>query len=233
MVADSAETYLRRERFPTGLGSAGFRDLYGLDAEHLRIAVRACGLLHDFGKLQARWQEWAKSWQMLRNPSYKFSVPLAHTDFNPDETSDRERQRNMAIRRPSHTAASAYYACALLESALSGVPESLVGYVASASAAAIIAHHGAFILNTPGMDLGIFQLSKGWEQIAADCGCTADPAIAEHLSREVDKRGYLTNFLKITTSRDALEKWWPLVAYLTRTLRLSDQRATSEWACSE
>jgi CRISPR-associated endonuclease/helicase Cas3 len=233
MVADSAEDHLWRERFPSGLASSGFRELYGLSPEQVRIAVRACGLLHDLGKLQFRWQQWAEKWQMARNPSYQFAVPLAHTDFNPDNPSDRERQRNMPIRRPPHAAASAYYACSLLKSALIGIPETLIDEVASACVAAIIAHHGAFIPNTPGMNLGILQLSKGWEQTAAECGCIADPAVVKYLSNERDKRGCLTDVLKITTSRDALEKWWPLVSYLTRTLRLSDQRATSEWACSE
>jgi len=30
-----------------------------------------------------------------------------------------------------------------------------------------------------------------------------------------------------------LSDWWPLAAYLTRMLRLSDQRATSEAAANE
>jgi hypothetical protein len=110
----------------------------------------------------------------------------------------------------------------------------LLREVASACAAAIIAHHGAFIPKTPNIDLGILTLSKDWEQIIAACaGYSPNPEIAERLQSERDRRGYLEQFLDMTTARDNLERWWPLVSYLIRTLRLSDQRATSEWACSE
>jgi len=234
MVADAAEARLRRDGFPSGIISDGFQALYGLSAENICLAARACALLHDLGKLQDRWQAWARAWQLSRDSSYNFTLPLAHTDFEPDSPNDRHRQQSLGVRRPSHAAASAYYASALLDSALEGIPDHVQAEVASACAAAIIAHHGAFIPRTPNNDLGIFSLSKGWEQTVANgVGCTARPEITRHLQRETDKKGYLTEFLEIAVRRDALEKWWPLVSYLTRTLRLSDQRATSEWACSE
>jgi CRISPR-associated endonuclease/helicase Cas3 len=234
MVASVAEARLGRDGFPNGVISHGFQKTYGLTPEHLRAAARACGLLHDLGKLQSRWQQWAGAWQSSRNPDYEFSAPLAHTDFNPDSEADRLRQRSLDVRRPSHAAASAYYSCSLLASALDGIPEELLGEIASACVATIIAHHGAFIPKTPNIDLGILALSNDWEQIVAECaGCTPNREIVGCLLSERDRRGYLEQFLEMTTGRGNLERWWPLVSYLTRTLRLSDQRATSEWACSE
>ena len=161
------------------------------------------------------------------------TAPLAHTDFNPDNEADRTRQLSLDVRRPSHAAASAYYSCALLDSALMGIPTELLGEVASACVAAIIAHHGAFIPKTANIDLGILALSKDWEQIVGKCGYTPNRETVEALTSERDRRGYLEQFLEMTTGRGNLDRWWPLVSYLTRTLRLSDQRATSEWACSE
>jgi CRISPR-associated endonuclease/helicase Cas3 len=233
-VASVAETRLGRDGFPHGIISHGFQETYGLTAEHLRVAARTCGLLHDLGKLQSRWQQWARAWQSSKDPHYKFVAPLAHTDFNPDNDADRIRQRSLDVRRPSHAAASAYYSCSLLDSALNGIPEELLGEVASACAAAIIAHHGAFIPKTANIDLGILALSKDWERIVSECAAyTPNPEIIGPLLSERDRRGHLEQFLEMTTGRSNLERWWPLVSYLTRTLRLSDQRATSEWACSE
>lgn len=234
MVADEAEARLLRDGFPSGAIGRGFQDLYGLTGEHLRIAARASGLLHDLGKLQGRWQQWAKAWQMRRDPQYNFTAPLAHTDFDPDSEADRARQATMEVRRPPHAAASAYHSCSLLESALNGIPEEVLGEVASACAAAIIAHHGAFIPKTPSIDLGILALSKDWEQIVAECvDYRPNQKVVRSLQRDPDRKGYLKQFLDMTTGRDNLERWWPLVSYLIRTLRLSDQRATSEWACSD
>jgi CRISPR-associated endonuclease/helicase Cas3 len=233
MVAAEAHARLRRDGFPYGLIDSAFSKLYALSAEDIRTATRACGFLHDLGKLQARWQQWAAAWQSSRDSSYKFTYPLAHTDFDSDNPEDRSRQQSL-IRRPPHAAASAYYACSLLLGLLDGIPEPLLGHIASACAAAIIAHHGAFIPKAPGMGLGIFNLATAWEQTIEACvGCKPDLKTAQWLLKEKDRRGYLMDVLKMTTSRDNLEKWWPLVSYLTRTLRLSDQRATSEWACSE
>lgn len=234
MVAQEAEARLQRDGFRDGAIQHGFQDLYGLSEEHLNIAVRACGLLHDLGKLQGQWQQWAKAWQTHRDPQYNFTAPLAHTDFNPDGEEDRLRQGALNIRRPPHAAASAYYSCAMLENALNGIPQELVSEVASACAAAIIAHHGAFIPQRAGMDLGMRPLLRGWEQMLVESARVhPNLRIARHLKREPDRRGYLKQFLDLTTGPDNLQRWWPLVSYLTRTLRLSDQRATSEWACSE
>jgi hypothetical protein len=46
-----------------------------------------------------------------------------------------------------------------------------------------------------------------------------------------DKAGLLHRVLDVTTGPDTIEEWWPIVAYLMRTLRLSDQRATAEGSC--
>ena len=136
MVASVAEARLQRDGFPNGIIGLGFQKTYDLTPEQLRVTVRACGLLHDLGKLQSRWQQWAVAWQSSRNPQYRMTAPLAHTDFNPDNEADRTRQLSLDVRRPSHAAASAYYSCALLDSALMGIPTELLGEVASACVAA-------------------------------------------------------------------------------------------------
>jgi hypothetical protein len=43
----------------------------------------------------------------------------------------------------------------------------------------------------------------------------------------------LEDLLRVVVGPDVIEETWPLVAYLTRTLRLSDQRATAEAGCRE
>jgi hypothetical protein len=107
------------------------------------------------------------------------------------------------------------------------VPEQLRARVASACTAAIVAHHGGWW--TPSWEQAPLPLSGGWQQaLEAACGHPADETALRRL------RGFgVDRLLALTTGPDSLPEWWPLVAYLTRTLRLSDQRATSEWSCHD
>jgi hypothetical protein len=47
------------------------------------------------------------------------------------------------------------------------------------------------------------------------------------------RRHRVGDLLNLAVGPDEIEDGWPLVAYLTRTLRLSDQRATAEAGCHE
>lgn len=234
MVAEAAEKRLRTEGFPEALLAAGFYRRYALSAGDVRLAARVCGLLHDLGKLQVQWQRWAQAMQRSKDPPYDLDAPLAHTDFDPDNPADRLRASAVSETRPPHAAASAYYCLSVLENGLASVADASRPELASACAAAVLAHHGSWMPRATGNDLGLLPLIGGWEQMVAKAmGCHPNPARVSGLAKLLDKRGVLNAFLEQTTKRDVLANWWPLVAYLTRTLRLSDQRATSEWACRE
>ena len=169
----------------------------------------------------------------LAKSQYEITAPLAHTDFNPDNEADRTRQLSLDVRRPSHAAASAYYSCALLESALMafhGVAgRGGVGMRGRDHRTPWRVHSkdGEYRFRNPCIVEGLG--ADRWEVRQG----TPNRETVEALMSERDRRGYLEQFLEMTTGRGNLERWWPLVSYLTRTLRLSDQRATSEWACSE
>jgi CRISPR-associated endonuclease/helicase Cas3 len=233
MVATEAESRLERDGPTNGLLGSGFLDRFSLNADQMRSAVRACGLFHDLGKLQTRWQQWAQHYQQKKDASYVMPAPLAHTDFDYDSAEDRERARSVGSR-PPHSAPSAFYSLSILDRALSGIPQGCKSEVASACLAAILAHHGAFVPKRPGMDLGVLPLTSEWKKcLDSFDGYAPNLSVFSQLSKLPDKRGLLTDYLNITTSLDSLEKWWPLVAYLMRALRLADQRATSEWSCRE
>ena len=233
MVAAEAESRLERDGCANGLLSSGFQSRFELNADQMRTAARACGLLHDLGKLQTRWQQWAERYQRKKDASYVMPAPLAHTDFDYDSAQDRERARSVGSR-PPHSAPSAFYSLSILDRALNGIAQERKSEVASACLAAILAHHGAFVPKRPGIDLGVFPLASGWEKCLDGLdGYAPDLSVFSQLSKSPDKKGLLTDCLNITTSLDSLEQSWPLVAYLMRTLRLADQRATSEWSCHE
>ena len=203
-----------------------FTRRYGLSPRALRDAVEACGLLHDLGKLQQGWQEWAAAAQQTRDPTYRHVEPLAHTDFDPDDPADRRRVRELSAKRPPHAAASAYLGCGVLAELLGTVPSETRTVVASACAAAVLAHHGGWLPSEH--DLG---LQKLWSGAVAVIEAVFGPVGAKNMIKLVeygDRRSALAKLLDQTMSPDTFQDWWPLVAVLIRTLRLADQRATSE-----
>jgi len=235
-VAEEAEKRLVKEAWSTGLVFVGFQVRYGLNPSAMLEAVRACGLLHDLGKLQEPWQRWAAAAQRSQYPEYEHVVPLAHTDFDPESEEDRQRERSLGLRRPPHAPASAYYGAAFLAKLLRSVPDEYRTYVASACACALLAHHGGWVSSSErtGPDLGIAQLDPAWEnELAAIFSWKPENGAVNSLQAMGDKRNTLQALLGVTVDPDRLRKWWPLVAYLTRTLRLSDQRATAEMGCNE
>ncbi|MEW6245288.1 MAG: CRISPR-associated helicase Cas3' [Nitrospirota bacterium] len=231
-VVAEARARLTREGYQNGLLGRGFQRRYGLNAQNMAEAVQACSRLHDLGKLQETWQRWAEAAQKARNPAYSHVVPLAHTDFDPEKPEDREQERNLGIKRPPHAAASAFYSGAFLARLLPSLADDDRTRVASACAAAVLAHHGGWLPD--GLDLGIVPLCSNWEQAVENVlGWHPDRTMVQSLCVRPDKRGSLEALLRIAAGSDSLKDWWPLVAYLTRTLRLSDQRATAEGASHE
>jgi CRISPR-associated endonuclease Cas3-HD len=205
----------------------GFQRRYGLSAEALGRAVHLCALLHDLGKLGEGWQRWAEAAQRSRDPGYLHAAALAHTDFDPSKPEDRERERALPFRRPPHAPASAHYARPFLVEGLAAVAGDGRALVASACLAAILAHHGGWWPD--GFEHRVPVLWRDWRRAVRDALGAPSPDV----DVETLRRHRMEVFLNVTTGPDEIAESWPLVAYLTRTLRLSDQRATAEAGCRE
>jgi CRISPR-associated endonuclease/helicase Cas3 len=217
----------RWERECAGLAAVGMERRYGLRPDVVGEVIRACALLHDLGKLQRRWQDWANRYERARDPSWNGGEPLAHTNFNPDDPADHARARGITPGRGPHAAASAWYGTVCLRHLLRMVPTERYEGVASACLAAVVAHHGGWI--PTGGALPLDDLVAGWEEWAEQAiGQRPDPRVVTALQRERDPRGALERLLARTVSPQGLEAWFGLVAFLVRILRLSDWNATSE-----
>ena len=212
-----------------------FSKRYDLPGDVLARAMRTTSLSHDLGKLQHGWQEWAEANQAMRDPGYQHVAPLAHTDFDSADPRDREREKQVTVRRPDHSAAGAYLAVAALSALLKDAPAQARGKVVSACVAAILGHHGGWLQSEGAMQrsLGIQALWHGSSRAIAEVFGDEVPSLIDTIMAIPDRRGQLLALLDLTTGSDTLEEWWALIAYLTRTLRLADQRATAEGGKSE
>jgi hypothetical protein len=204
-------------------------DPWQLSVAHLQAAARTTGLLHDVGKLQDGWQAWAERAQRSLDPAYVHDHPLAHTDFDRENPEDRERERivNQQGRRPSHAAASAWYSIAVTVALLRQASVDVTAELRAACLAAVLGHHGGWLSATAGNDLGVQPLVATSDAALAEAtGQNALPPIAGPRT-SLSVRHALERTLDPATHPDAWADWWPIVAFLTRTLRLADQRATS------
>lgn len=223
-VVDAAERRWSEDGGADGLMALGATRRFGLPAEALGEAGRVCSLIHDLGKLQERWQAWAEAYQRDRDSSWQHT-PLAHTDYDPSKIEDRARDRRIRPTRGPHAAQSAWMALPLLADLLSSIPHSARAVVASACLAAVTSHHGSWVPPLGG-ELQIDEPVAGWEQVVAET-LGVEPAKVR-LAPGPDRRGRLAKGLDGTMHATNLESCWALTAYLTRLLRLSDQRATAE-----
>ncbi len=223
-VEDAARNRAVQDGIPGWLAQ-GIERRHGIAADEMVEAICAAGLLHDLGKLQVPWQSWAEAWQQSIDPSYQHAVGLAHTDYDPDDPLDRAKSQTFPVHRPPHAVAGAYAGMKLLEGLLRDSAHR--GELASACVAAVASHHGAWIPSDPGM--GIYPFWPRWENDVAGAGVVG-PSVAQlsGLMSHADRRSLIRPLLEMTTGVDTMPEWWPLVAYLMRTVRLSDWRATSE-----
>ncbi|MDQ7795013.1 MAG: CRISPR-associated helicase Cas3' [bacterium] len=229
-VTRAALGRLERDRVDAPWLTQGWKARTGLGTEGIYSAVQATAVLHDLGKLQRGWQAWAGAVQAMAGGWAEMS-PLAHTDFDGDDPEHCRRVRQAeqtAGRRPPHSGAGAYYACLYLPQCLTPMGASVQPHVTSACVAAILAHHGGWL---PGeTELAVQPLVDAADRLVANTLGIRNVGndMLLRWAGAGDRKGLLEALLDLTTSLEGLPEWWPLVAYLVRTLRLADRGATRE-----
>ena len=79
----------------------------GLPEGSLERAIRLAIALHDVGKMDRRWQNWAHEWQRRIDAPVAEDYMLAHTDYNPDDLGHQTVEAGMPGSRPPHAAEGA------------------------------------------------------------------------------------------------------------------------------
>jgi CRISPR-associated endonuclease/helicase Cas3 len=105
--------------------------------------IRLVLALHDLGKLDTHWQEWAHGWQtevsVIRGAS--LDIPdgylAAHTDYDEQNEAERRLNQRLARAKPNHAAESAATALDWLLDQVHDV------VLARAALTAIVRHHSA------------------------------------------------------------------------------------------
>lgn len=199
--------------------------VHRLEARHewvdgtLDRLVRLVIAVHDLGKLDARWQEWAHHWQeevsLLRGED--LSIPdhylAAHTDYNEHDAAEESLNRKLRRMRPNHAAESAAVAMDWL---LDQAGDQALARVALTT---IVRHHSAGVNGQYGTFHAHPAAASALAEVltAAGIGGTS----AENIRWDLPEGGALSRRL-IRPRRES-----ELLPYLllARALRLADQRS--------
>lgn len=206
-------------------------------------AIQLAIATHDLGKLDHKWQRWARAWQRLvaakTNWADQYREPgasyfFAKTDYDYRSKEQREWQKELAEKRPHHACESVMIGQDLLAASLSIISEDSPNLpVLRAVCAAIARHHtpqaheyGETKLDPRAVQafkeaIALVRRNDAWHYDSALLnlsfkGGDLDPV---NTSDSLDlTRPDLVN------SQDALYETW-LYFVIVRALRLADQRA--------
>lgn len=180
--------------------------------------VRLAIALHDVGKMDRRWQQWAHNWQAHIGVKMPDEYMLAHTDYDPDDPLHQNLEKGLPDTRPPHAAEGAVAVVKMLYRLLGEPSEAHPNFqLLKAVFSAICRHH------SPRADsYQRFSLHPSAKAVLAEvlAGVGVDKGATESLvmSREPQP---IASLLVQPESR------YELLAYflIVRALRLADQGA--------
>lgn len=186
---------------------------YGWPEGTLDRLAKAIIILHDVGKLDKRWQEWAHTWQeevsQLREED--LSIPdnymAAHTDYNGQAEVEQVLNRKLRNMKPNHAVESAQAVEKLLWNQTEET--SLV----RAALSTIVRHHSAGARG----DYGDFEAHPDSLVSLAE--------VIEDFDHTLVRWRFPEGTLSRKLMRTSREKELLTYILLVRTLRLADQRS--------
>jgi CRISPR-associated endonuclease/helicase Cas3 len=202
-VRKRASEILREESVAGGL----------LDGIEIGRLLDWAALLHDLGKLQRCWQDWANRYEKARDPDYVVRRALAHTE------SQSERDRGIARslgRKPPHAEASAVYGDWLLAQVVPEMSDRDIGAILGA----VVSHHGGWFRQ----DTAIGELDKRLKGEIADVGVVWHGCDKPRASDREDSRTVVLN----AALGEGFAPFWRRMSLIVRLLRLADQKATAD-----
>ncbi len=191
-----------------------------LQAGALDRAIRLGIALHDAGKLQAQWQEWARNYQNEINkkgigeeaPEYL----IAHTQSKTEE--HREVERGVRPRRPPHAGESVLAGLGVLGKGFDGRTD-----LTMATATAIARHHSPQTSKVEAQKIHYHPKAiETLREALAVAGCPAE--WADVFKRDLPAPPPLERFLL----REGDWSWWLVYFLIVRAIRLTDGKSQEE-----
>ncbi len=214
-VREMMGVYHQQLREPMAYAAARLESQLGVPEGSVERAIRLAIALHDVGKLQSRWQKWARVYQEAIGEG----VPpflVAHTHWDPERHPYHRQARDLAdrrVRKPNHAAEGAVAAARLVHQAVDG-HEGLRRAVLTA----IARHHSPY---TRGFDEK-YRLDPGAPATVAEALEAAGLSPGKELASLLLSDAPSTQLEQIIL-QPTLNEWWLLYFLIVRALRLADK----------
>jgi CRISPR-associated endonuclease/helicase Cas3 len=175
--------------------------------------VKLMIVLHDYGKLNDKWQKPMQEYQALKEGINlrDFKEVLGHTDYDSNDENDKKLGQKAKLHtRPPHAGVGAYIAQEILEDEYDNE------YITSGISMAIARHHSPLSSSSPDFKISDSNY-QAMQKILDEFDLDFD------LEQEEDE-GVLEGF-----EYDDWEKEQIVYLYFARILRLCDQKATENF----
>lgn len=210
-----------RERLSREIAYAANRleQQMGLATGSLEQAVRLAIALHDVGKMERRWQNWAHEWQKRIGEPVAEDYMVVHTDYHPNDPQHQAIEKAIPGSRPPHAVEGAVAVLKVIHKLL-GAPQQGDPQLKLVKAVftAIARHHSPCADNYQG-----FSLHPAAQAVVAQVlgllGASAEASRVLEMSRMPQP---IMGLLVQPDARDELLAYFLIV----RALRLADQEAT-------
>jgi CRISPR-associated endonuclease/helicase Cas3 len=193
-------------------------DKFGWPTGSIDRLARLTIALHDTGKLNVRWQSWAREWQqkvsLLRNEDLVLSPGYlaAHTDYDERNENEKKVSQKLSRKRPNHAAEGA---AAVMSWMIQQCGDEAM---ARAALTAIVRHHSAGATGHHGSFVGYARSAEGLAEVLKGLGYEdVDPSSIQWSLSEGE--------LGRRMIRPKREKELMTYLLLARILRLADQRS--------
>lgn len=188
----------------------------------LERAVRLAIACHDVGKLDVRWQQWARKYQeAIGEPVTDPNLMIVHT-YSETEA-HRQIAKTLRLKRPSHAGEGAIAVAKIVHTFFSDAPHAREA-LRRITLAAIARHHSA---QAQEYDEN-YRLADGARVALFTALQNAGIVVEQDVMKELLLRAPQTDLEKQILKGDHANEWWLAYFLVVRTLRMSDGESQEE-----
>ncbi len=189
----------------------------------IETAARLAIALHDVGKMDVRWQKWARQYQeAIGEPVTDETMMIAHTHSETDE--HRQIARGIKLKRPHHAGEGAVAAARLMYEFFGRYPQPVRQALQKIVLTTITRHHSA---QADSFDEYRLHASGAPSAISAalrNAGLEVDAALMQTVYLTAPK----TTLEKHILSGGDEDAWWLAYFLVVRALRMCDGESQEE-----